>query len=348
VIDDSASDADLIANELRKSFGGVLVERVETAKALKAALQLARWDVVISDNQMPAFSGTEALQLVKASEPDLPFILVTGTMGEEAVVETLKAGVDDYVLKSNLERLEHAFERQLREAERRRERRRSLDGLRESEQRFRQLADNIDVCFYLTDPQNSRIFYANPAYEKIWGRSLDSLYADPRSWFSAVHPDDRDEMVEGVQQAAADPRESRDRRFRHRPFLARVPGEAPGGRAQDRPVVHHHDAEQSAHHDSGADDHLARAFAQADGHRRGRRRRGAGEGAPSAAVRPDAGLPCQQAAALRGDGCSAAGDDMIPSPSVAARTSTAMLESRPDNRPAWGRGFESRPLRHIC
>lgn len=203
-----------MARELQKSFGGVQVERVATAKALRAALRLARWDVVISDNQMPAFSGMEALRLVKASEPDLPFILVSGMMGEEAAVERLKAGVDDYVLKSNLQHLTTVFERQLREAERRRERRRSLDALHESEQRFRQLAENIDVCFYLTDPQNSQIFYASPAYEKIWGRSLDGLYEDPRSWFSAVHPDDRNEMIEGVQKATAGPTESRYRIIR--------------------------------------------------------------------------------------------------------------------------------------
>ena len=214
VIDDSPGDAELIARELRKSFAGVQVERVDTAKALKAALEFARWDVVISDNRMPKFSSMEALRLVKASEPDLPFILVTGTMGEEAAVETLKAGVDDYVLKSNLERLRSAFEGQLREAELKRQRRRSLDTLQESEQRFRQLADNIDACFYLTDPQNSRIFYASPAYEKIWGRSLDTLYADPRSWFAAVHPEDRNEMIERVERAAAAPMESRYRIIR--------------------------------------------------------------------------------------------------------------------------------------
>lgn len=73
IVDDSPGDADLIARELRKSFGGVQVERVDTAKALKAALQFARWDVVISDNRMPALSGMGALHLVKASEPDLPF-----------------------------------------------------------------------------------------------------------------------------------------------------------------------------------------------------------------------------------------------------------------------------------
>lgn len=214
LIDDSPEDFELIARELRRSFGGAQIERVDTPGALKAALQLARWDVVISDNRMPAFSSMEALHLVKASAPDLPFILVTGTMGEEAAVETLKAGVDDYVLKSNLPRLKEVFDRQLREAEQRRERRHSLDALRESEQRFRQLAENIDAFFYLMDLENRRIFYASPVYERIWGRSLESLYADPRSWFTAVHPDDRTETVRLVERAAAAPTESRYRIIR--------------------------------------------------------------------------------------------------------------------------------------
>ena len=202
IVDDSADDAELIARELRKGFGAVEVEHVETPGALAAALQLGRWDVVISDNDMPGFSGMEALDVVKRTDPDLPFILVTGTMGEERAVETLKAGVDDYVLKSNLQRLKKAFEAQLKEAGLRRERRRSLNVLQESEQRFRQLAENIDLFFYLTDPQNSRIFYASPAYEQSWGRSLDTLYADPRSWLPAVHPEDRSESVERIGLAA--------------------------------------------------------------------------------------------------------------------------------------------------
>lgn len=113
-------------------------------------------------------------------------------------------------LKSNLTHVTTAFERQLREAERRR----SLDVLRESEQRFRQLAENIDLFFYLKDLQNSKVLYASPAYEKIWGRSPESFYADPQSWFSAVHPEDRDETVERVEQAAKGPVESRYRIIR--------------------------------------------------------------------------------------------------------------------------------------
>ena len=203
IVDDSADDAVLIARELRRSFRQVEVEHADSLGELAGALQLGRWDVVISDYNMSGFNGMEALNLVKRMDPDLPFILVTGTMGEERAVETLKAGVDDYVLKNNLQRLAKAVEAQLREAASRRERRRSLNALQESEQRFRQLAENIDVFFYLTDPQNSRIFYASPAYEKIWGRSIDTLYANPRSWLPSVHPDDRSDSVERVGLAAS-------------------------------------------------------------------------------------------------------------------------------------------------
>jgi diguanylate cyclase (GGDEF)-like protein/PAS domain S-box-containing protein len=203
IVDDSADDAELVTRELWKSFAPVETVRVDTPGALAAALALGRWDVVISDNRMPSFRSLEALGMVKRADPDLPFILVTGTMGEDAAVETLKAGVDDYVLKGNLQRLKKAFEAQLQEGKARRERRRSINALQESEQRFRQLAENIDVFFYLTDPDNTRIFYASPAYEKIWGRSLDTLYADPRSWLPSIHPQDRGEPVENVAQAVA-------------------------------------------------------------------------------------------------------------------------------------------------
>jgi diguanylate cyclase (GGDEF)-like protein/PAS domain S-box-containing protein len=213
VIDDSHDDAELIARELRKGFGEVQVERVDTVKGLKALLELGRWDVVIADNRMPGFTGVEALELVKANNPDLPFILVTRAIGDDAAVEMLKAGADEYVRKENLQRLTTAFKRQLREAELRRERRGSLDALRESEQRFRQLADNIDACFCLTDPHTGRVFYASQACERILGCSLESLYGEPRAWSRAVHPDDR-KMVEPVDQALASPVESRYRIIR--------------------------------------------------------------------------------------------------------------------------------------
>jgi diguanylate cyclase (GGDEF)-like protein/PAS domain S-box-containing protein len=206
MVEDAEDDALLIARELRAAFAGIDLQRVDTEPALRAALDSAkRWDLVLSDYGLPGFSGMEALRLVKTLRPELPFILVTGTIGEEAAVAALKAGVNDYVLKASLARLPSAIERQLREAEERLERRRSERALSESEERFRQLAENLDSVFYLTDPANSEIYYLSPAYEKIWGRSLESIRQNPRAWYEAVHPEDRAAVADHLERAAAGP-----------------------------------------------------------------------------------------------------------------------------------------------
>jgi diguanylate cyclase (GGDEF)-like protein/PAS domain S-box-containing protein len=202
IVEDLEDDALLVVRGLKASFGDFESRRVETRDSLRAALETRRWDVVVSDYNLPGFSGMEALRLSKASDPELPFILVTGTIGEEAAVAALKAGVDDYVLKGNPARLGSAVERQLREAEERRKRRRSEQSLSESEERFRQLAENLDSVFYLTDLENTQMYYLSPAYETIWGRPSAGVYADPRAWRDAIHPDDRDAVTKHWGEAA--------------------------------------------------------------------------------------------------------------------------------------------------
>jgi diguanylate cyclase (GGDEF)-like protein/PAS domain S-box-containing protein len=202
MVEDRGDDALLIARELKTSFSDFHLLRVETRESLQAALRARRWDVVISDYSLPGFSGMEALRIAKAADPELPFILVTGTIGEEAAVVALKAGVDDYVLKGNPARLGSAVERQLREAGERTKRRLSEQSLGESEERFRQLAENLDAVFYLTDLDNTQIYYLSPAYERIWGRPVEGVYANPRSWRDAIHPDDRDAVEERWGEAA--------------------------------------------------------------------------------------------------------------------------------------------------
>ena len=121
-IDDSENDALLLRRRLSKEGFEVEFERVETAQAMAAALSDRSWDIVISDYAMPNFSGLAALSVLKQSGLDLPFILVSGTIGEGLAVDAIKAGANDYVMKGNLERLTTAIERELRDLEVRRER----------------------------------------------------------------------------------------------------------------------------------------------------------------------------------------------------------------------------------
>src|SRR5713101_7191595 len=124
VVEDSEDDAALLVRELRRGGYDVSYERVDTAAAMSSALNKQEWDLVVSDHSMPHFSGSAALSLLRTKESELPFIFISGTMGEEAAVAALKDGAQDYLMKSNLTRLVPAVQRELREAGDRREHKR--------------------------------------------------------------------------------------------------------------------------------------------------------------------------------------------------------------------------------
>ena len=117
VVEDSEDDAALLLRELRREGYEPIIERVDTAEAMNAALERQEWDIVISDHQMPQFSAPEALKLLQQSGQDLPFIIVSGAIGEDVAVEAMRAGAHDCVMKDNLSRLAPAVDRELREAE---------------------------------------------------------------------------------------------------------------------------------------------------------------------------------------------------------------------------------------
>src|SRR6266567_2578552 len=114
IIEDSEDDALLLVRELRKAEFDPDFVRIETPQALEAALDTHTWDAVIADYSLPAFTGLDALRIIRARGLDLPFILVSGVSGEERAVEAMKAGAHDYIMKGNYPRLAPALERELR------------------------------------------------------------------------------------------------------------------------------------------------------------------------------------------------------------------------------------------
>jgi signal transduction histidine kinase len=138
IVEDSEDDALLLMRQLEHGGYHVTFERVATAATMIAALERQQWDIIISDYALPGFNGLAALRLVREKRLDIPFIVVSGTIGETIAVEAMKAGAHDYVMKDNLHRLVPAVERELREAEMRREHKRSEQALRASEEQFRQ------------------------------------------------------------------------------------------------------------------------------------------------------------------------------------------------------------------
>ncbi len=122
LIEDSEDDAHLLLRELKRGEYEVETERVETAESMRTALTRQQWDLIICDFSLPSFNAPSALELLKKTGIDLPFIIVSGTIGEESAVNALKAGAHDFIIKGNFARLIPAIERELKEAAVRRER----------------------------------------------------------------------------------------------------------------------------------------------------------------------------------------------------------------------------------
>jgi PAS domain S-box-containing protein len=143
IVEDSEDDALLLMQQLRRGPWQVTSERVQTAAEMSAALDKKKWDLIVADYSMPGFSGPAALELAISRKSDLPFILVSGAVGEETAVQAMKAGADDYLSKQNLSRLLPAVQRELRKAEERRSTQRIEQELRKREAH---LADALQLA----------------------------------------------------------------------------------------------------------------------------------------------------------------------------------------------------------
>ena len=170
-LEDSEDDVLLIVRQLEK--GGYAVDscRVDTPEAFRAVLKQDAWDIVISDYSLPGLNALSAISIFKECGPDIPFLVVSGAVGEETAVEVLKSGAHDVLIKSNLARLVPAVVRELREAAERRARRDAEDGLAASEIKFRRIVETAHEGIWMLD-QRGRTTYMNK-------RMADMLGLDP-------------------------------------------------------------------------------------------------------------------------------------------------------------------------
>jgi PAS domain S-box-containing protein len=175
IVEDSENDTRLLLGDLERSKYEIAHERVETAEALVAALDREKWDILFCDFTMPKFSGLKALEIVRERNIDLPFIFVSGTLGEEVAVRAMKLGAHDYVMKGNLARLIPAMERELREADVRLQRRNAEEDMRTSEYKYRQLFESLGDAAFLIDRETGRIIDTNPQAELLLSRTRTQI-----------------------------------------------------------------------------------------------------------------------------------------------------------------------------
>src|SRR5689334_15444078 len=196
MLEDNAADAELTRFALHKGGLRFSVSRVETREGYLTELAERTPELILSDYSLPGFNGQDALTIAREQCPDTPFIFVTGTMGEEVAIETLKSGATDYVLKTRLSRLMPAVNRALREAEERAAHRRAEEQLHESHERLRALSVYLQS---VREEERTRI--AREVHDEL-GQALTSCKLD-LSWIAGRLPSDLKPLLEKTRALTA-------------------------------------------------------------------------------------------------------------------------------------------------
>lgn len=206
LVEDSTFDADYMVTWLKAEGYDPLWERVDTASALEAALNRSKWDVVISDHLMPELDALQAIRLAKAKDPNLPVVVVSGSIGENLAAQILKAGADDYLLKDRLQRLPEAIREAMAGAAARRERELAQQLLHQSEARFRNLAGSVPgmVFEFVRDAGRcGRFAFVSDGAYLLLGLDAQALLEDPRRFTSLLLPEDQASFFAAMDDSAA-------------------------------------------------------------------------------------------------------------------------------------------------
>jgi len=186
-LEDCPADAELNQAMISARWPQCEYVRVDNQADFIAALEQKNFDVILSDYTIPGFDGRSALTLAHEKCPDIPFLFVSGTIGEDAAIEALKSGATDYVLKHRLMRLIPALDRALREAAEHAERERAELAMRESEHKYREVFESLGEAAFLADEKTGKIIDTNRCAEKmlkcgrgeILGRKLSQVVTAP-------------------------------------------------------------------------------------------------------------------------------------------------------------------------
>jgi two-component system, cell cycle sensor histidine kinase and response regulator CckA len=192
-LEDNSFDAELMQTQLEAEGVSCTIKRVETREAFLSALEKEQFDLVISDFTLPSFDGVSALSLCRESKPDVPFIFVSGTIGEESAVQSLKSGATDYILKDRMTRLAASVRRAVQEAQGRAERRRADEKIREQAA----LLDKARDAICVTDMEQ-RVLYWNKSAERLYGWSAEEIAGGSAD--ELLFPGESTRAVEAIKQ----------------------------------------------------------------------------------------------------------------------------------------------------
>lgn len=215
IVEDSESDAALIVRVFERSGHQVEHRRVFKTDDFRQALQEREWHAVICDYSMPGFDGAEALALYQASDLDIPFIVVSGAVGESIAVEMMRKGADDYLLKDNLIRLVPATLRAIENARVRQQRERSRVAHEISEERYSLATRATNDGIWDVDLVRHRVWW-NTTYDRLWGRRPVKTNGSPQWWFDHIHPEDLARVKESFTEAIAGSAELWQCEYRYR------------------------------------------------------------------------------------------------------------------------------------
>ena len=188
-VEDNANDAELNEAMLSARWPQCELLRVDSREDFIAALEQEDVDLILSDYTMPDFNGLEALTLARKRRPEVPFLFVSGTIGEDAAIEAMKNGATDYVLKHRLMRLIPAVDRALREANEHVEHERAEQSMRESEHKYRTLFECLGDAAFLTDEETGKIIDTNQRAETVIGCNRGEILGRGQLQFLALDSD---------------------------------------------------------------------------------------------------------------------------------------------------------------
>jgi PAS domain S-box-containing protein len=196
IVEDNPDDAAICQRLLRKTYSDARCEVVQTPEAFARQIRSTYYDVILADYALGSWTGIDAFNLTREAGRDIPFILVTGVLNDAQAIECVQSGITDYILKDHPERLPLAISRALEEKELLKEHKRAELALKESEAKFRALADAISAATFVE--QGSQCCYANRPAEWMTGYDRDELAK--MSFWNIVIPESRKSVFEKLTQ----------------------------------------------------------------------------------------------------------------------------------------------------